>query len=89
MSLQLAPALASSLDRLARRLRELDAALADPAIAADNRRFRELAREHAEVSDDPAARQVAASQLPAIGSFEKQQFLNREALIALFDKLYR
>ncbi len=51
MSLQLAPALASSLDRLARRLQELDAALSDPAIAADNRRFRELSREHAEVSD--------------------------------------
>lgn len=51
MSLQLAPALASSLDRLARRLQELDAALADPAIASDNRRFRELSREHAEVSE--------------------------------------
>ncbi len=51
MSLQLAPALASSLDRLARRLQELDAALSDPAIAADNRRFRELSREHAELSD--------------------------------------
>ena len=51
MSLQLAPALASSLDRLARRLQELDAALSDPAIAADNRRFRELSREHAEVSE--------------------------------------
>jgi len=51
VSLQLAPALASSLDRLARRLQELDAALSDPAIAADNRRFRELSREHAEVSE--------------------------------------
>ncbi|MBT9611152.1 MAG: PCRF domain-containing protein, partial [Aquabacterium sp.] len=49
--MQLAPALASSLDRLARRLQELDAALSDPAIAADNRRFRELSREHAELSD--------------------------------------
>ncbi|MDI1348496.1 peptide chain release factor 1 [Aquabacterium sp.] len=49
--MQLAPALASSLDRLARRLQELDAALSDPAIAADNRRFRELSREHAEVSE--------------------------------------
>ncbi|MCH8179959.1 MAG: peptide chain release factor 1 [Proteobacteria bacterium] len=49
--MQLAPALASSLDRLARRLQELDAALADPAIAADNRRYRELSREHAEVSE--------------------------------------
>ncbi len=50
MSHSLAPALASSLDRLARRLQELDAALADPAVAADNRRFRDLSREHAEVS---------------------------------------
>jgi len=50
VSHSLAPALASSLDRLARRLQELDAALADPAVAADNRRFRDLSREHAEVS---------------------------------------
>jgi len=49
VSRSLAPALASSLDRLARRLQELDAALADPAVAADNRRFRDLSREHAEV----------------------------------------
>ena len=38
-------------------------------------------------SDDPAARQLMASQLPAIESFEKQQFLNRDALIALFEKI--
>jgi pimeloyl-ACP methyl ester carboxylesterase len=37
--------------------------------------------------DDPAARQLMASQLPAIESFEKQQFLNRDALIALFEKI--
>ncbi|HEY4264738.1 MAG TPA: alpha/beta hydrolase [Micropepsaceae bacterium] len=37
--------------------------------------------------DDPAAQQVMASQLPAIESFEKQQFLNRDALIALFEKI--
>src|SRR5258705_5173433 len=37
--------------------------------------------------DDPAARQVMASQLPAIESFEKQQFLNRDALIVLFEKI--
>ena len=37
--------------------------------------------------DDPAARQVMASQLPAIESFERQQFLNRDALIALFEKI--
>jgi peptide chain release factor 1 len=37
--------------RLALRLSELDATLADPAIAADMKRFRELTREHAEVGD--------------------------------------
>jgi pimeloyl-ACP methyl ester carboxylesterase len=37
--------------------------------------------------DDPAAQQVMAGQLPAIGSFEKQQFLNRDALITLFEKI--
>ena len=50
MSAGLAPSLAASLDRLGHRLRELDEALADPVIAADNRRFRDLSREHAEVS---------------------------------------
>ena len=50
MSRGLAPSLASSLERLARRLQELDAALADPAVAADNRRYRDLSREHAEVT---------------------------------------
>jgi pimeloyl-ACP methyl ester carboxylesterase len=38
-------------------------------------------------ADDPAAQQVMASQLPAIESFERQQFLNRDALIALFEKI--
>jgi pimeloyl-ACP methyl ester carboxylesterase len=37
--------------------------------------------------NDLAAAQLAASQLPAIESFEKQQFLNRDALIALFEKI--
>ena len=37
--------------------------------------------------DDPAARQLMASQLPAIASFARQQFLNRDALIALFEKI--
>jgi peptide chain release factor 1 len=36
--------------RLAMRLDELDATLSDPAIAADMKRFRELTREHADVS---------------------------------------
>jgi pimeloyl-ACP methyl ester carboxylesterase len=37
--------------------------------------------------DDLAAQQVMASQLPAIESFEKQQFLNRDTLVALFEKI--
>jgi len=36
--------------RLALRLNELDATLSDPSIATDMKRFRELTREHAEVS---------------------------------------
>ncbi|HEX6708209.1 MAG TPA: peptide chain release factor 1 [Albitalea sp.] len=37
--------------RLGLRLAELDATLSDPSIASDMKRFRELTREHAEVSD--------------------------------------
>ena len=37
-------------ERLALRLNELDATLADPAVANDMKRYRELAREHAEVA---------------------------------------
>jgi peptide chain release factor 1 len=36
--------------RLALRLSELDATLADPSVAADMKRYRELSREHSEVS---------------------------------------
>ncbi len=36
--------------RLALRLGELDATLADPAVAGDMKRYREVSREHAEVS---------------------------------------
>jgi len=43
-------ALRHQLDRLGERLPELDAALADPTVAADVKRFRALSREHAEVS---------------------------------------
>jgi peptide chain release factor 1 len=46
----LAPSLAASLERLSHRLRELDAALSDSTVAADPRRYRDLSREHAEVS---------------------------------------
>jgi peptide chain release factor 1 len=38
-------------ERLALRLAELDATLADPAVSGDPKRYRELAREHAEASD--------------------------------------
>ena len=36
--------------RLALRLNELDAMLSDPKVAGDIKRFRELTREHSEVS---------------------------------------
>lgn len=38
-------------------------------------------------ADDPAVQQLAASQLPAIADFDKQQMLNRDALVALLDKI--
>ena len=37
-------------ERLALRLNELDATLADPTVASDMKRYRALSREHAEVS---------------------------------------
>ncbi len=37
--------------------------------------------------DDPATIQLAASQMPAIANFKEQQFLNRDALIALLEKI--
>jgi pimeloyl-ACP methyl ester carboxylesterase len=37
--------------------------------------------------DDPAAQQLYFSQLPGIADFNKQQPLNRDALIALFEKI--
>jgi peptide chain release factor 1 len=49
VSAGLAPFLAASLDRLSHRLNELDAALADPQVAADPKRYRTLSQEHAEV----------------------------------------
>ena len=44
-------ALRQQLDRLAMRLAELDANLADPAVMADMSRFRQLAREQAEAAE--------------------------------------
>src|SRR5262245_27213556 len=37
--------------------------------------------------DDPAAQQLAQSQLPAIQSFTTQQVLNRDALLALLERI--
>jgi pimeloyl-ACP methyl ester carboxylesterase len=37
--------------------------------------------------DDPATVQLAASQMPAIEDFNEQQFLNRDALVALLDTI--
>jgi pimeloyl-ACP methyl ester carboxylesterase len=37
--------------------------------------------------DDPATIQLAASQMPAIVDFNEQQILNRDALLALLDKI--
>jgi peptide chain release factor 1 len=44
------PSLRQQLERLALRLGELDALLADPGVGADMKRYRELGREHAEAS---------------------------------------
>ena len=44
------PSLRQQLERLALRLAELDATLADPKVAGDMKRYRELSREHAEVT---------------------------------------
>ena len=37
--------------------------------------------------DDPAAQQLAQSQLPAIADFAEQQVLNRDALLALLERI--
>jgi peptide chain release factor 1 len=44
------PSLRQQLERLALRLSELDVLLADPAVGADMKRYRELSREHAEAA---------------------------------------
>src|ERR1035441_8676753 len=50
LHLPMKPSLRQQLERLALRLSELDATLADPAIAADMKRYREVSREHAEAA---------------------------------------
>lgn len=37
--------------------------------------------------DDPATMQLSASQMPAIADFTKQQYLNRDALLALLERI--
>ena len=49
MSAELRPQLRERFERLALRLSELDATLADPAVASDIKRWRTLSREQAEV----------------------------------------
>ena len=44
------PSLRQQLERLALRVFELDALIADPAVGADMKRYRELGREHAEAA---------------------------------------
>ena len=44
------PGLRTQLDRLAMRLAELDALLAEPTVAADHARWRQLSRERAEAA---------------------------------------
>jgi peptide chain release factor 1 len=44
------PSLRLQLERLALRLGELEALLSDPSVAADQKRYRELGREHAEAN---------------------------------------
>jgi len=45
------PSLRHQLERLALRLGELDALLADPSVTVDMKRYRELGREHAEAAE--------------------------------------
>jgi len=80
--------------RLAMRLAELDANLADPSVASDIKRYRELTREHAEVSgvvdafrrfeqregDLAGAREMLAD--PEMADMAREEVLAAEADIA-------
>jgi len=66
------PSLRHQLERLALRLGELDALLADPSVAADMKRYRELGREHAEAAE-------------LVGLF--QRYVGRERDVASADEL--
>jgi peptide chain release factor 1 len=83
--------------RLAMRLGELDATLADGSVASDMKRFRELSREHAEVSgvverfsrfeqrerDLAAAREMLAD--PEMAEMAKEEIGEAEADVARLD----
>lgn len=84
-------------ERLGHRLTELDATLADPAIAGDMNRFRELTREHAEVDalvqryrrheqrerDLAAAREMAGD--PELAEMAAEEIAAAEADVARLD----
>ena len=55
------PSLRAKLDSLVERAEEVSALLADPAVLADNDRFRKLSREHAELEPVVAAVSALAS----------------------------
>ena len=94
------PSLQERIERLAMRLAELDALLADPQVAADGRRYRELAREQAEAAevvalhrrsqarsaDLAAAREILADA--ALADAEMKT-MAREEIAAAEDELQR
>ena len=57
------PALRRKLDALVERREEVERLLADPAVGADQNRFRTLSREFSTLQ--PASRPRASSSLPA------------------------
>jgi peptide chain release factor 1 len=68
------PTLREQFERLAMRLTELEATLADPALARDMNRFRNLTREHAEV--DSVVQQFRRYQVREVDLLQAQGLLN-------------
>jgi peptide chain release factor 1 len=68
------PTLREQFERLAMRLTELEATLADPALARDMNRFRTLTREHAEV--DSVVQQFRRYQVREVDLLQAQGLLN-------------
>ena len=67
-------------ERLALRLTELDALLADPSVAADMKRFRALTREHAEVDGVVGRfRQMQACERDLGDALEMREQMARDA----------